>query len=158
MSFSNSRHDKSSNPDPCSCNLRSKEKLGANRAIWISVSGRSIIERSKMCSVLNRNSASNDSAWGTCPEMKRALLSLLRLSRRSTKASTDFAATQGEWLRPNEAAERLDFFPARSAWTYFKRLWTFGLLERRSSGRGTLEYKISEQGTARLRWLRSQHS
>src|SRR5216684_2855986 len=34
-----------------------------------------------------------------------------------------FASTQGEWLGPNEAAEKLDFFPARSAWTYLKRLW-----------------------------------
>ena len=59
-----------------------------------------------------------------------------------------FASTQGEWLESNEAAERLDFFPARSAWTYFKRLWSFGLLERRSSGRGTLEYRISELGRA----------
>jgi hypothetical protein len=67
-----------------------------------------------------------------------------------------FAATQGEWLGPNEAAEKLDFFPARSAWTYFKRLWSFGLLERRSRGRGTLEYRISELGRSRLRWLRSQ--
>ena len=67
-----------------------------------------------------------------------------------------FASTQGEWLGPNEAAEKLDFFPARSAWTYFKRLWKFGLLERRSRGRGTLEYKISDLGRTRLRWLLSQ--
>jgi len=46
--------------------------------------------------------------------------------------------------------------PARSAWTYFKRLWSFGLLERRSRGRGTLEYGISDQGLDRLRWLRSR--
>jgi hypothetical protein len=55
-----------------------------------------------------------------------------------------FAATQGEWLGPNEAAKRLNFLPNRSAWTYFKRLWGFGLLERRSRGRGTLEYRITE--------------
>jgi hypothetical protein len=67
-----------------------------------------------------------------------------------------FASTQGEWLGPNEAAEKLDFFPARSVWTYLKRLWSFGLLDRRSRGRGTLEYRISEQGVTRLRWLRSQ--
>ena len=36
------------------------------------------------------------------------------------------------------------------------RLWSFGLLERRSRGRGTLQYRISEAGRARLRWLRSQ--
>ena len=67
-----------------------------------------------------------------------------------------FASTHGEWLGPNEAAEKLDLFPARSAWTYLKRLWGFGLLERRSRGRGTLEYRISELGRTRLRWLRSR--
>jgi hypothetical protein len=67
-----------------------------------------------------------------------------------------FAATEGEWIGPNEAAEKLAFFPARSAWTYLKRLWGFGLLERRNQGRGTLEYRISDLGRSRLRWLRSQ--
>jgi DNA-binding IclR family transcriptional regulator len=66
-----------------------------------------------------------------------------------------FFATTGDWLGPSEAAERLNFRPARAAWTYFKRLSKFGLLERRSLGRGTLEYRISEAGNARLRWLRS---
>lgn len=65
-----------------------------------------------------------------------------------------FAATQ-EWLVPKEAAERLGFFPERAAWTYFKRLWSFGLLDRRSRGRGTLEYRISDLGRSRLRWLRA---
>jgi len=74
------------------------------------------------------------------------------------KALSVFASTDGEWLRPGKAAERLKFLPPRSAWSYFKRLWRFGLLERRSSGRGTLEYRISEVGTARLRWLCSQRS
>jgi len=67
-----------------------------------------------------------------------------------------FAANQGDWLGPEEAAERLDFIPTRAAWTYLKRLWTFGLLERRSRGRGTLEYRITELGRSRLRWLRSR--
>lgn len=67
-----------------------------------------------------------------------------------------FAATHSQWLAPDEAAEKLDFFPARSAWTYFKRLWSFGLLERRSRGQGTLEYRITDLGRSRLRWLRSQ--
>lgn len=66
-----------------------------------------------------------------------------------------FFVTTDEWLKPEEAAAKLNFLPARSAWTYFKRLWIFGLLERRSRGRGTLEYRISELGRARLRWLRS---
>jgi hypothetical protein len=54
-----------------------------------------------------------------------------RYNELKLKVLSLFATTQGEWLGPNEAAERLDFSPARSAWTYFKRLWSFGLLERR---------------------------
>jgi predicted transcriptional regulator len=69
-----------------------------------------------------------------------------------------FAATQDEWLAPEEAAERLDFIPARAAWTYLKRLWSFGLLERRYFGRGTLAYRISDAGVERLQWLRSKMS
>jgi DNA-binding IclR family transcriptional regulator len=68
-----------------------------------------------------------------------------RYNELKLEVLTLFAATQSEWLGLNEAAERLDFSPpARSAWTYLKRLWSFGLLERRSRGRGTLEYRISE--------------
>jgi hypothetical protein len=52
-------------------------------------------------------------------------------------------------------AERLDFVPRRAAWTYLKRLWRFGLLERGLLA-GTLKYKISEKGLARLHWLRSR--
>jgi hypothetical protein len=79
-----------------------------------------------------------------------------RYNELKLKVLSLFAATQSEWLGPKEAAEKLDFFPARSAWTYLKRLWSFGLLERRSRGRGTLGYRISELGRSRLRWLRSQ--
>jgi hypothetical protein len=67
-----------------------------------------------------------------------------------------FASAGSEWLTPGEAAERLNFVPPRAAWTYFKRLWTFGLLERRSWDAGSLRYRISEEGVARLRWLRLQ--
>jgi hypothetical protein len=61
-----------------------------------------------------------------------------------------------QWLSPREIGERIDFRPLRSTWTYLNRLRRFGLLERRSSGKGTLEYRISRAGVARLRWLRSQ--
>jgi DNA-binding IclR family transcriptional regulator len=70
------------------------------------------------------------------------------------KLETLSILARGGWYTPYEVAERLDFYPRRSAWTYLKRLWRFGLLERRSSGRGTLEYRISDAGLARLRWLR----
>jgi len=79
-----------------------------------------------------------------------------RYNKLKRKALSVFASADGAWLGPKEAAARLDFVPRRSAWTYFKRLWRFGLLERRSSGRGTLEYRISDGGAARLRWLHSQ--
>lgn len=40
-----------------------------------------------------------------------------------------FDSTQVEWLGPNDAARRLHFFPARSAWTYLKRLWALDCLK-----------------------------
>ncbi len=52
-----------------------------------------------------------------------------RYNELKLQVLTLFAATEGEWLGPNEAAERLNFFPTRSAWTYLKRLWSFSLLE-----------------------------
>jgi hypothetical protein len=67
-----------------------------------------------------------------------------------------FAFAPGAWFKPNEVAERLDFVPRRAAWTYLKGLWKFGLLERHTSGTGTLKYKLSDEGAARLRWLHSQ--
>jgi len=79
-----------------------------------------------------------------------------RYNKLKLKALSMFANAGEEWLKPSEAAERLNFWPARSAWSYFKRLWRFGLLERSSHGKGTLEYRISEQGTERLRWIRSR--
>jgi hypothetical protein len=65
------------------------------------------------------------------------------------------ALSSGEWVRPVDVARRINFFPSRSAWTYLKRLWSFGLLERRTFGKGTLHYRISEGGLQRLRWLRT---
>ena len=78
-----------------------------------------------------------------------------RYNKLKQKALSVFASAEGEWLRPKEVAERLVFLPRRSAWTYFKRLWRFRLLERRFSGKGTLQYRISHEGSERLRWLRS---
>jgi hypothetical protein len=79
-----------------------------------------------------------------------------RYNKLKLQALSAFARSNGEWLTPSAVAETLDFWPRRSAWTYFKRLWRFGLLERRFSGKGTLEYRINEAGAARLRWLRTR--
>jgi hypothetical protein len=78
-----------------------------------------------------------------------------RYNKLKLRALSAFARESGVWLKPGLVAERLDFWPRRSAWSYFKRLWRFGLLEKRSWGKGTLEYRITESGAARLRWLRS---
>jgi hypothetical protein len=69
-----------------------------------------------------------------------------RYNKLKRKVLSVFESAEGEWLRPNDAAERLDFLPRCSAWTYFKRLWKFGLLDRRFRGKGTLEYSISDSG------------
>ena len=54
-------------------------------------------------------------------------------------------------LRPNEAAEKLDFFPASQLGLHSHRLWSFGLLER-SRGRDALEYRISQVGRVLTLW------
>jgi hypothetical protein len=77
-----------------------------------------------------------------------------RYNKLKLKSLSMFANAGGEWLKPSEAARRVNFWPRRSAWTYFKRLWRFGLLERRSWGKGTLEYRISDLGVGRIRRLR----
>ena len=77
-----------------------------------------------------------------------------RYNELKLRALSQFAS--GEWLSPNQVAQRLNFSPPRSVWTYLKRLWSFGLLERRYFGKATLTYRISDAGAARLRWLRSR--
>jgi hypothetical protein len=66
-------------------------------------------------------------------EKVRPRLEMNRYDQLKLQVLTLFAATQGEWIGPNEAAEQLDFFPARSAWTYFKRhggsVWWKGVPE-----------------------------
>ena len=79
-----------------------------------------------------------------------------RYNKLKLRALSAFARESGKWLKPSLVAERLDFWARRSAWTYFRRLWRFGLLERREQGKGTLEYRINKSGAARLRWLSSR--
>src|SRR5271154_6695018 len=86
----------------------------------------------------------------TSPFIERAYRTSLTMSALSNPFWADLSIHLKEFFLP------LPGWSFLSAWTYFKRLWRFGLLERRSSGKGTLEYKISDGGTARLRWLRSK--
>jgi DNA-binding IclR family transcriptional regulator len=72
------------------------------------------------------------------------------------KTLSAFAEYGGAWVRPMEIARKLDFRHLRSAWSYLNHLQRLGLLKRRFLGKGTLRYRISQKGEARLRWLRSQ--
>jgi hypothetical protein len=76
-----------------------------------------------------------------------------RYNKLKIRTLSAFAFAPGAWFRPAEIANRLDFIPRRSAWSYLKRLWKLGLLERHFAGTHTLKYKISERGFGRLRWL-----
>jgi hypothetical protein len=77
------------------------------------------------------------------------------LKKRTLSALADAG---DQWLSPREIGERIDFRPRRSTWTYLNRLRRFGPLERRSSGKGTLQYRISRTGLARLRCASIQRS
>src|SRR5262249_26297397 len=77
-----------------------------------------------------------------------------RYGELKVQVLTLFASTDG-WLTASEAAERLDFLPA-SRLGLIARGWSVGLLQRRSQGRATLEYRISEHGRSRLCLLRSK--
>jgi hypothetical protein len=83
------------------------------------------------------------------------LKTMAHYNKLKIRTLKEFAFAPGAWFTPGEVAERSRFCTPAGLWTYLKRLWKFGLLERRSSGSGTLEYRISEGGALRLRWLRS---
>src|SRR5215472_14301361 len=68
-----------------------------------------------------------------------------RYNKLKIRTLNVFAFAPGAWFGPAEVADRLNFVPRRAAWSYLKRLWRFGLLER-SSLSGTLKYKLVEEG------------
>ena len=60
----------------------------------------------------------------------------------------------GVFLTPDEAQRQLRPQPdRRSFYSYLRRLNRQGLLERRSAGRGSLAYRISDRGRKRLLYL-----
>jgi hypothetical protein len=61
----------------------------------------------------------------------------------------------GAFLSPDEVRANLRPSPnRRSFYSYLLRLATQGLLERRSIGRGSLAYRLTARGRARLEYLR----
>lgn len=64
------------------------------------------------------------------------------------------AAFEGRgWLRPSRWALLARFCPSRAAYSYLRRLYTFGLLNRRRDRAGRLVYRLSDRGRRRLVWL-----
>lgn len=60
----------------------------------------------------------------------------------------------GGFLTPDEVQIRLHPHPdRRSFYSYLLRLARQGLLERRSVGRGSLAYRITDRGQKRLEYL-----
>jgi DNA-binding PadR family transcriptional regulator len=60
----------------------------------------------------------------------------------------------GVFLTPDEVQRQLRPQPdRRSFYSYLLRLARQGLLERRSAGRGSLAYRISDRGRKRLQYL-----
>jgi DNA-binding transcriptional regulator PaaX len=53
----------------------------------------------------------------------------------------------------NHWAVSASFYPVRAAYSYLKRLHYFGLLERDTSSRKRVLYRISEKGRNRLLWF-----
>jgi DNA-binding PadR family transcriptional regulator len=65
----------------------------------------------------------------------------------------------GGFLFPDEVRANLRPSPnRRSFYSYLLRLSRQGLLERRSIGRGSLSYRLTERGRARLEYFRHQRA
>jgi hypothetical protein len=59
-------------------------------------------------------------------------------------------------LSARQSKTRLQINKRLARFEIVERLRRFGLLERRFFGKGTLQYRISNAGAARLRWLRTR--
>jgi len=59
-------------------------------------------------------------------------------------------------IRPAEYMVRARFYPIQAADAYLRRLARMGLLTRAKDAGGHYLYMLSDRGTERLAWLRSQ--
>jgi DNA-binding PadR family transcriptional regulator len=82
------------------------------------------------------------------------LESSLRMTKEEILAI--FSRSTG-FLSPDEVRVNLRPEPnRRSFYSYLLRLASQGLLERRSAGRGSLAYRLTDRGRARLGYLRNR--
>jgi DNA-binding PadR family transcriptional regulator len=66
-------------------------------------------------------------------------------------------AQKGGFVSPDELRLRLRLkLDRRSVYSYLQRLMRQNLLESRSLGRGSLAYRLTERGRARLEYLRNR--
>jgi len=81
---------------------------------------------------------------------------LLRVNRKFNslkKRTLQVFDRAGGWLDVQAFAARGGFYPMRAAYSYLRRLWRYGLLDRARDRRGRLVYRLSRRGWERLRWL-----
>jgi hypothetical protein len=69
------------------------------------------------------------------------------------KHTLEIFERHGGWLTPPEWAVLAGFYPVRAAYSYLKRLYSFGLLERKEDIGACVLYRLSERGRRRLFWL-----
>jgi DNA-binding PadR family transcriptional regulator len=63
----------------------------------------------------------------------------------------------GDFLTPDQVRAKLQTrLDRRSLYSYLLRLARQGLLERRQTRRGTLAYRLTERGRARLRYFQQR--
>jgi DNA-binding PadR family transcriptional regulator len=63
----------------------------------------------------------------------------------------------GDFLTPDQMRAKLQTrLDRRSLYSYLLRLARQGLLERRQTRRGTLAYRLTERGRARLRYFQQR--
>ena len=69
----------------------------------------------------------------------------MRFNARKRQCFEIFA-THGAGLRPIEWAIEARFYPTRAAFSYLKRLYDWGYLQRRRDFRGRILYRLSPRG------------
>jgi hypothetical protein len=64
--------------------------------------------------------------------------------------------THHEYLRPNEWAALIGFYPISSAWSYLRRQYRNGYLRRGRDRSGRIVYRLGRNGARYLLWWKRQ--
>jgi hypothetical protein len=74
-------------------------------------------------------------------------------NQRKLETLRIFQNVYPDWLRPEAYAWKIGKLPARAGYSYLKKLWGWGLLERSEK---PVRYRITQRGQRRLMWLQTQ--